>query len=89
MTTIALPSNLTSIMANADSPDPSKDLLPVNQTEEEVDPLAPAPEVKLPNRKDASLKEFLSKMDDYAPIVSALGTSINSLLTFFYRFQTL
>lgn len=28
-----------------------------------------APEPKLPTRKDASLKEFLGKMDDYAPIV--------------------
>ncbi|KAN0119640.1 transcription initiation factor IID, TAF10 subunit [Hyaloscypha variabilis] len=56
-------------MANADSPDPSKDLLPVDRTDEEVDPLAPAPEPKLPTRKDASLKEFLSKMDDYAPII--------------------
>jgi len=36
-----------------------------------VDPLATAPEPKLPTRKDASLKEFLSKMDDYAPIVSS------------------
>jgi hypothetical protein len=59
-----------SIMANADSPDPSKDLLPVDKNDEEVDPLAPAPEPKLPTRKDASLKEFLAKMDDYAPIVS-------------------
>lgn len=57
-------------MANADSPDPSKDLLPVDPENEEVDPLANAPETKLPARKDASLKEFLSKMDDYAPIVS-------------------
>ncbi|KAE9380246.1 transcription initiation factor IID, TAF10 subunit [Stipitochalara longipes BDJ] len=56
-------------MANADSPDPSKDLLPVDRTDEEVDLLAPAPEPKLPTRKDASLKEFLSKMDDYAPII--------------------
>jgi transcription initiation factor TFIID subunit 10 len=56
-------------MANADSPDPSTDLLPINNKEEEVDPVAPAPEPKLPTRKDASLKEFLSKMDDYAPIV--------------------
>jgi len=66
-----LPSH-TVAMANADSPDPSKDLLPVNKEEEEVDPLAPAPEPKLPTRKDTSLKEFLSKMDDYAPIVSPL-----------------
>lgn len=57
-------------MANAESPDPSADLVPVAAKEEEVvDPVAPAPEPKLPTRKDASLKEFLSKMDDYAPIV--------------------
>jgi transcription initiation factor TFIID subunit 10 len=56
-------------MANGDSPDPSTDLLPVTNADEEVDPVAPAPEPKLPTRKDASLKEFLSKMDDYAPIV--------------------
>ena len=56
-------------MANADSPDPSKDLVPVENHDEKVDPLAPAPEPKLPTRKDTSLKEFLSKMDDYAPIV--------------------
>lgn len=31
---------------------------------------APAPvEAKLPTRKDISLKEFLNKMDDYAPII--------------------
>jgi transcription initiation factor TFIID subunit 10 len=29
----------------------------------------PLAEPKLPTRKDASLKEFLNKMDDYAPIV--------------------
>lgn len=32
----------------------------------------PMPESKLPTRKDASLKEFLTKMDDYAPIVRLL-----------------
>ncbi|KAK1828976.1 transcription initiation factor TFIID 23-30kDa subunit-domain-containing protein [Podospora conica] len=41
---------------------------------EEADPSAtepaePAPEPKLATRKDASLKEFLNKMDDYAPII--------------------
>ena len=30
-------------------------------------------EPKLPSRKDTSLKEFLGKMDDYAPIVSSLN----------------
>lgn len=59
-------------MANAESPDPSTDLVPVAIKDEEVDPVAPAPEPKLPTRKDASLKEFMSKMDDYAPIVCCL-----------------
>jgi hypothetical protein len=68
------------IMANAESPDPSKDLLPVDRTDEEVDPLAPAPEPKLPTRKDASLKEFLAKMDDYAPIVCELNSCTTSVL---------
>jgi transcription initiation factor TFIID subunit 10 len=35
----------------------------------------PAPETRLPTRKDASLKEFLNKMDDYAPIVRAVTIS--------------
>jgi len=29
----------------------------------------PALETRIPAKKDASLREFLSKMDDYAPIV--------------------
>ena len=33
------------------------------------DPMAPAPE---PSKKETSLREFLGKMDDYAPIVSRL-----------------
>ena len=56
-------------MAQDDSPDPTADLVPVKTEEEEVDPVAPAADPKLPTRKDASLKEFMSKMDDYAPIV--------------------
>lgn len=32
-------------------------------------PTPPVPESRLPTRKDASLKQFLNKMDDYAPIV--------------------
>lgn len=63
-------------MANAESPDPNTDLVPVANPDEEVDPVAPAPEPKLPTRKDASLKQFLSKMDDYAPIVSLLHCSL-------------
>jgi transcription initiation factor TFIID subunit 10 len=57
-------------MANADSPDPNTDLVPIVNEGEEVDPVATAPEPKIQTRKDATLKEFLSKMDDYAPIVS-------------------
>lgn len=35
------------------------------------DPLVePPPEPRVPARKDISLRNFLSKMDDYAPIVS-------------------
>ncbi|KAK1761529.1 transcription initiation factor TFIID subunit 10 [Echria macrotheca] len=32
-------------------------------------PTPPIPESRLPTRKDASLREFLNKMDDYAPII--------------------
>ncbi|KAK4221778.1 transcription initiation factor TFIID 23-30kDa subunit-domain-containing protein [Podospora fimiseda] len=32
-------------------------------------PVQALPESKLPTHKDASLKEFLNKMDDYAPII--------------------
>lgn len=63
-------------MASADSPDPNTDLVPMANADEEVDPVAPAPEPKLPTRKDASLKQFLSKMDDYAPIVSLIHIPI-------------
>jgi hypothetical protein len=33
-----------------------------------LDPMAPAP---TPSKKETSLREFLGKMDDYAPIVSS------------------
>ncbi|KAL7931780.1 transcription initiation factor TFIID 23-30kDa subunit domain-containing protein [Trichoderma chlorosporum] len=34
------------------------------------DPIAPGPDLgKLPTRKDVSLREFLNKIDDYAPII--------------------
>ena len=32
--------------------------------------LDPSPEARIPLRKDISLKEFMGKMDEYAPIVS-------------------
>jgi len=53
----------------APSPDPAMDLVPPTTQEEGAETDAPAPEPKLPTRKDVSLKEFLGKMDDYAPII--------------------
>lgn len=41
--------------------------------------IAGAPEPKLPTRKDTSLREFLSKMDEYAPIVWLFHPSLSSL----------
>ena len=75
-------------MANAESPEPNAELVPVTNEGEEVDPVAPAPESKVQARKDATLKEFLSKMDDYAPIVSrSHGSPSCSLLMSQIRFQ--
>ncbi|EAQ87032.1 hypothetical protein CHGG_08285 [Chaetomium globosum CBS 148.51] len=56
---------MTATAANPNGAQPSE------ATEVNADD-APAPTVtepKLPTRKDASLKEFLNKMDDYAPII--------------------
>jgi len=49
-------------------------------------PQPPMPaEPKLPTRKDTSLKEFLNKMDDYAPIVCFdLLTTHSPLTTLLY-----
>ena len=45
--------------------------------EEEEEEVNPEPqEAKMPTRKDVSLKEFLNKMDDYAPIVSSLHLAV-------------
>ncbi|PQE28830.1 Transcription initiation factor TFIID subunit 10 protein [Rutstroemia sp. NJR-2017a BBW] len=54
---------------SAPSPDPTMDLVPPTTQPENEETDAPAPEPKLPTRKDVSLKEFLGKMDDYAPII--------------------
>lgn len=37
--------------------------------------MAPPQDPKLPTRKDTSLREFLNKIDDYAPIVRNLPFS--------------
>lgn len=36
---------------------------------EAPEPVPTIPESRLPTRKDTSLREFLNKMDEYAPIV--------------------
>lgn len=42
---------------------------------EEAPPAPTVPESRLPTRKDVSLREFLNKMDDYAPIVRSSSSS--------------
>lgn len=42
------------------------------QAAEEETGYAPLVDPRLPTRKDTSLREFLSKIDDYAPIVRLL-----------------
>lgn len=51
----------------AENPEPPQNTQ--NAEAEEAEAIAPLPEPKLPTRKDTSLREFLSKMDDYAPLV--------------------
>jgi transcription initiation factor TFIID subunit 10 len=45
-----------------------------------MDPIEPAPQ---PSKKETSLREFLGKMDDYAPIVSLSQHSHQKSLYFF------
>ncbi|KAI9703797.1 MAG: hypothetical protein M1836_007567 [Candelina mexicana] len=35
----------------------------------DLDPIGHGPDPRIPTKKDASLREFLSKMDEYAPII--------------------
>ncbi len=51
--------------------DPELDMVidPAPPDPENPDLDAPLPETREPTRKDISLREFLGKMDDYAPIV--------------------
>ena len=60
-------------MANAPSENPEQ-APSASQQQQQMAPEEDAPvpvEAKMPTRKDTSLKEFLTKMDDYAPIVCA------------------
>lgn len=38
------------------------------------------PEPRIPTRKDISLRDFLAKMDDYAPIVRCAHTTAASIM---------
>lgn len=46
--------------------------------DQEMQDTQPAPAAAQQNRKDATLREFMSKMDDYAPIVSSLSLIRNA-----------
>lgn len=51
--------------------------------DEETGGYAPLVDPRLPTRKDTSLKEFLAKIDDYAPIVSVCCQPVSSLYSLF------
>lgn len=54
--------------ASAPQPQPQQSQAAHPDMEPEAAPSA-APEPKMPSRKDTSLREFLHKIDDYAPVV--------------------
>ena len=56
--------------ATAHTQDPSSSTLDHEATQTESQPTSSLPHQ---NRKDTTLREFLSKMDDYAPIVRTLA----------------
>jgi hypothetical protein len=58
--------------ATTHTQDPSSSTLDHEPTQPETQPTNSLPHL---NRKDTTLREFLSKMDDYAPIVSILRSS--------------
>ncbi|KAL6719546.1 hypothetical protein ACLMJK_003787 [Lecanora helva] len=58
-------------------PDPSNPNLSVDV---DVDADGPLPESREPTKKDISLRDFLAKMDDYAPIIPDAVTSHHLLL---------
>ncbi|KAK5121790.1 hypothetical protein LTR85_004665 [Meristemomyces frigidus] len=66
---------MTSDPMNMDGPSdmpPHPDQAPINdptQAHTNGNGLLPAMEPRIPQKKDASLREFLGKMDDYAPII--------------------
>lgn len=61
------------ISAETTQPD-SMNLDGANDVRPEEDEANKPVEAKIPAKKDATLREFLGKMDDYAPIVCYLTT---------------
>lgn len=69
------PSKFTKMASQQPSQEPVNQTDPTQnpeQTAEEETGYAPLVDPRLPTRKDTSLREFLSKIDDYAPIVRFL-----------------
>jgi transcription initiation factor TFIID subunit 10 len=67
----------------SDAPEKTEQTPPAPEVPSDEAPPAPTiPDSRLPTRKDVSLREFLNKMDDYAPIVRSSPLSIEPSNTF-------
>lgn len=67
----------------SDAPEKTEQTPPAPEVPSDEAPSAPTiPDSRLPTRKDISLREFLNKMDDYAPIVRSSPLSIEPSNTF-------
>jgi transcription initiation factor TFIID subunit 10 len=53
----------------SDAPEKPEQTPPAPEAPADEAPAPAIPDPRLPTRKDVSLREFLNKMDDYAPIV--------------------
>ncbi|KAI0843317.1 transcription initiation factor IID, TAF10 subunit [Hypoxylon sp. FL0890] len=56
----------------SNQPTENEQIAPAASQQQNEEGPAPLTEPKMPTRKDISLKEFMNKMDDYAPIVTGL-----------------
>lgn len=68
---VPIPSQEVDTSAETTQPD-SMNIDSVDDTRPEDDEVNRPIEAKIPAKKDATLREFLGKMDDYAPIVCFL-----------------